>query len=418
MTNCPPANKLHGAARRNQNVRVLLVEDNPGDARLIRELLCQTNRPCVVDHVTNLAGALNDLNDRPADVVLLDLSLPDARGIDAVRELHRAHANTPIVVLTGQDDEQLGIAAVQAGAQDYLVKGSVIVEGCLFRAVLYAVERKRTQAIEQERRTLRDTVQSLQEVLGIVGHELRTPLAAVRAMLELIAGSDEITLEQQHRYMSLMQEEIERMANLISQLLDSARYNNCASQWNWSSFDFARVCSDAIDAVRLSSPASNVTIRCDVDPPNLTVRGDSQALRRLIINLLSNAIRHTAEGTIELDARRRADQGIEWVELTVRDNGEGIPPEILQRLGRAFPCRGVGVRHERKRGAGLGLAICRGIADAHGGGISVASTVNEGTRFTALLRSDLPKPVIRAPGSNPKPIAVVAGEGATLNTAA
>jgi NtrC-family two-component system sensor histidine kinase KinB len=146
-----------------------------------------------------------------------------------------------------------------------------------------------------------------------------------------------------------------------------------------------------------------------VEQPDLTVRGDSQAVRRLVINLLSNALRHAPRGTTTLDVRQRIENGHQWIELSVRDTGEGIPVDILQRLGRAFPCRGAGVRPDRKRGAGLGLAICRGIADAHGGYITVNSTVGNGSTFTVHFRGDLPRPIVRAPGANPRPITIVGG---------
>jgi PAS domain S-box-containing protein len=146
---------------------VLLVEDSPADARLLRELLRTT--PAVrVAWVETLAAALARLAEPGVDLVLLDLGLPDSRDLDAVARIARAHPALPIVVLTGRDDDALALAALTSGAQDYLVKGA-IEPGVLIRCLRYAVERKRAEGereallwqLETERARWQTTVDSL-----------------------------------------------------------------------------------------------------------------------------------------------------------------------------------------------------------------------------------------------------------------
>ncbi len=129
---------------------VLLVEDNPGDARLLREALAESNASHFhVMHVQRLEEALNRLREEEYSVVLLDLSLPDAQGLETVVRTHAQAPHVPIVVLTGLDDESLAIQAVREGAEDYLVKGEV--EGRLLaRAIRYAIERKRAEEALRE----------------------------------------------------------------------------------------------------------------------------------------------------------------------------------------------------------------------------------------------------------------------------
>jgi CheY-like chemotaxis protein len=128
----------------SERLKVLLVEDNPGDARLIRELLAeQRGANFDVLQVDRLAPGLA-LTAGPIDAVLLDLNLPDSQGLATFRRLHTTAAWLPIVVLSGLADEAVAVQAVREGAQDYLVKGSV--DGAaLGRAVRYAVERQRTE---------------------------------------------------------------------------------------------------------------------------------------------------------------------------------------------------------------------------------------------------------------------------------
>ena len=132
-------------------IRVLLVEDNPGDARLLREAVKDAAGLSIsLTHEETLARALKRLDDEAFDVIMLDLSLPDADGLETLERTHAHTPNLPIVVLTGLDDEALAIRAVREGAQDYLVKGQVTGQ-VLVRAMRYATERKR--ALEELRKS-------------------------------------------------------------------------------------------------------------------------------------------------------------------------------------------------------------------------------------------------------------------------
>jgi signal transduction histidine kinase len=129
----------------NETINVLLIEDSLGDARLIREYLSETQTAkFTVVHAERLSNGLELYSENNIDVILLDLGLPDSRGLDTFAKLHAGARDTPIVVLTGLDDEKLGEQAVQAGAQDYLTKAQV-TDVLLSRAIRYAIERKQTE---------------------------------------------------------------------------------------------------------------------------------------------------------------------------------------------------------------------------------------------------------------------------------
>jgi diguanylate cyclase (GGDEF)-like protein/PAS domain S-box-containing protein len=121
---------------------LLLIEDNPGDARLLREMLNEQGlQETELTHVERLSDAEKHLAEHPVDIILLDLGLPDANGLGAVRRAHAAAPRIPLVVLTGMDDETLSAQALQEGAQDYLIKGQIEARG-LLRSLRYAIERK------------------------------------------------------------------------------------------------------------------------------------------------------------------------------------------------------------------------------------------------------------------------------------
>jgi serine phosphatase RsbU (regulator of sigma subunit) len=137
-----------------KTVRILLVEDNRGDVRLIQELLGEASGfPYELENADRLAGGMARLARGGIDIVLLDLTLPDARGLDTFLRLHGVAPKVPTVLLSGLDDENLAIKAVQRGAEDYLVKGRMDASG-LVRAIRYAIERTRRRFAEH---TLRAT---------------------------------------------------------------------------------------------------------------------------------------------------------------------------------------------------------------------------------------------------------------------
>lgn len=130
-----------------QNATVLLVEDDAGDALLVQEMLADVATGVRVVWSKTLADGQQRLAAEPVACVLLDLGLPDAQGLDAVRRMHRS--GVPIIVLTGHDDERRGIESLGAGAQEYLVKGQVDASA-LFRSMRYAIERAQAESAERE----------------------------------------------------------------------------------------------------------------------------------------------------------------------------------------------------------------------------------------------------------------------------
>ena len=126
-------------------IRILLVEDNPGDARLIREMLAEVRGVAFdVQRGDRLSTSLERLAEGGIDLVLLDLSLPDSQGLDTFARVYAQAPDVPIVLLTGLDDADLAVRAVREGAQDYLVKGQ-LDSGLLARSIRYAIERHRAQ---------------------------------------------------------------------------------------------------------------------------------------------------------------------------------------------------------------------------------------------------------------------------------
>ena len=167
---------------------ILLVEDNPGDARLLRELLTETGAGrLTLTHVDRLDAAIRCLTQAAFDIILLDLSLPDSQGAETLVRMHEAAQGIPIVLVTGREDEELGLQLIQAGAQDYLVKGQTTAP-LLARALKYAVERKR---LEEELRKKTRFLQSVLDTMaeGVVMADERGTFQVWNQAAERIIGS-------------------------------------------------------------------------------------------------------------------------------------------------------------------------------------------------------------------------------------
>jgi signal transduction histidine kinase len=165
-------------------MKILLVEDNPGDARLVREALREVSETDFdLAHVDTLAAALAILARDRFDIVLLDLSLPDGRGLDLIRRMAASAPELPIVVLTGLNDEETALKALQTGAQDYLVKGQA--DGYLIlRSMRYAIEREK---IEQEMRAQQRQIEALHEIVLAASSSLKIS-EVLDVLLEKIDG--------------------------------------------------------------------------------------------------------------------------------------------------------------------------------------------------------------------------------------
>lgn len=157
----------------DRQTTVLLIEDNPGDARLVQEALTEAAATSValqsftVIRVERLSDGLRKMDEHPVDVVLLDLTLPDGQGLDLLSSVQKQAPQVPVLILTGLDDEAIAIRAIQVGAQDYLIKGRSD-NFRLARALLYAIERKQSLALADRVRQLERELHALEQLSATV----------------------------------------------------------------------------------------------------------------------------------------------------------------------------------------------------------------------------------------------------------
>jgi signal transduction histidine kinase len=369
------------AAAGSTRTTVLLVEDNPADARLIALALPVSE--FAVTHVESLADATRHLEVDGADVVLLDLSLPDGEGAESIAWILAAAPGTPVVVLTGLTNDQVALRAVRAGVQDYLVKDRLDGE-VLPRTIRHAIERERLLAELDALR--RRQLETKDQLLSNVSHELRTPLNAVYQFVMLLI--DEIAgplTADQREYLEITRRNVGQLRAMIGDLLDATRIESGTLRVEPVATPLARVVEDALVALASEAAARGVALRSTIPDDLPALDADPLRLRQIVINLVHNGIKFTpAGGSVRVTAAVDGAQA-ELVRVRVTDTGSGIGPRPLSQIFERFHPGDPGHASTSRKGLGLGLAISRELVRLQHGRISVESTSARGTTLAFVL---------------------------------
>jgi len=301
-------------------LRILLVEDNPGDVRLLREMF-STERPGSFEIVNlpRLGLALNYLAKGGVDIVLLDLGLPDENGMETVRRVRKLAPDVPLVVLTGRDDDAAVAEAMLEGAQDYLVKGQ-IENRALPRALKYAIERFRLLSkAGLTNRELERRVQEKDLLLSEIHHRVKNSLQVVSSLLNLEAAriQDPVVSEM----LITTQNRVRSMA-LIHQTLYQSK--------DFAEVDFNAFLQSFVPTLVQSYSIHPGQIALEFHVAEVRLPIDAAVPCGLIVNeLISNALKHAfpdgRRGTIQITFLQRQN-GL--AALTVEDDGVGLAEDF------------------------------------------------------------------------------------------
>jgi len=228
--------------------------------------------------------------------------------------------------------------------------------------------------LEAERR-----LASLQDdFIAMVSHELKTPLGFIKGYSTTLLRKDtEWDRETQQEFLEIIDDEADRLSELIGNLLDSYRLKSGSAEFKLVPVPLAEFFKNIFD--RLSKKEVNLDIDIQVSPTDLAVLADAKQLSQVIENLISNASKYAPNSTVKIHASKKGDKLL----ITIADTGPGIPAVHLDHIFKQFyrvPERSAGVR-----GTGLGLYICKHIIEGHGGEIKIESELNKGTTFHILL---------------------------------
>jgi signal transduction histidine kinase len=366
----------------NGTKTILLIEDNPGDADLIRLRLVEAHSDVSVSCVDRLSKGLASMHVESPTMVLLDLNLPDSHGAETYRTVLREAPGVPVVVLSGLDDEELAVNAVHQGVQDYLVKGSFDSKQ-LDRAMRYAIERQALLlSLDISRR---QQIKFKNDFLSHVSHELRTPLACIHQFVSLMLdGLSGAILPEQRGHLETVFRSVNQLRIMITDLLEATRAESGKIAIDPSGIVIGDVIRQAAAMLRATAEAKGIGLEAGIDTRIPFVYADANRILQVLTNLIDNAIKFTPpDGSVMVKTRlMEGDPG--FVYISVADTGRGIEPEAKALIFERLYQDPHSVDDSRK-GLGLGLYIAKELVQLHGGRLWVESQLSHGSTFTFTL---------------------------------
>ncbi|MDB9406340.1 hybrid sensor histidine kinase/response regulator [Microcystis aeruginosa CS-1036] len=378
----------------SQDIKVLLIEDNLAEARLLKEILKgNEKKEFHLVNVSRLSEAISLLKQTNFDVILLDLTLPDSQDLESLAPLLITAPKLPIVVLTNTNDDNLALAALRQGAQDYLIKREVSLE-ILTRSLCYAIERKQMEeALRESNEALKMSViertnqlekaqelnQLKTEFVSMLSHDFRNPLNKILLSAGLLEESrDRLTKDQQVSYFRMIRSAIKDMDQLLTEVLLIGRADSGRLYCQFDLVDLLDYCQKLVESFMVK-PEKQSAIIFQIEGSLERGLWDVNLIKHILTNLLGNAIKYSPQGNpVEFKIIVESEQ----VVFKIIDRGIGIPSKDQENLFKPF-YRGSNV--DNIQGTGLGLAIVGRCVEAHKGQIHLESEEGKGTKITVIL---------------------------------
>lgn len=393
-------------------LRLLLVDDDAVDRMAICRALERSALAVVVTEVTHADQALDRLCREPYDCVFLDYRLPDQDGLTLIRQLRREGVAIPLVVLTGQGDEQIAVDLMKAGASDYLVKTRVSADrlALLLRNALrvYAAEQReaqvqaqlqatnllltqRNEELDRQRRYIEDQNLKLleayrvkSEFLATMSHELRTPLNAILGFSQILESQSkgDLTPHQAEMVRRILANG-KTLLNLVNDILDLSKLEAQRLTLTPAPVHLHTLVQTVLSDLQSLAQGKALSLETDLALADPIVINDERRLRQILTNLVSNAIKFSDQGYVRVTTAATAGPP-EAILLTVTDTGIGIAPDQQPHIFESFR-QGDQTLSRRRPGTGLGLAIVQSLVTIMGGTITVDSQLGQGSTFTITL---------------------------------
>ena len=366
--------------------RILVVDDDVASARLVGKYLHREGYIAVLAH--DGRSALVKASTEPFDLVLLDVMMPGLDGLAVCQRLTAdpTTADVPIIFLSARGDLSDRVAGLDVGAVDYLVKPFEPAD--LLARVRAALRNKVLEDnLRRANAELARLEQGRQEFVAMLTHDIRAMLAAVSAAIEMAQADLETQpAENVPRFLEIAERNSQELIDLTTNLLDTYRIEEGRLTPRQVPVDLGPALTDVARRLAAQAARKDITLALSVATTD-AVSGDEDLLRRVLLNLVSNALKFTPSGgRVELRVDRATGEGGAGssVVVTVRDDGPGIETDAQRHLFERFSSLATPAVN-RSAGSGLGLSFCKQVVELHGGFIWVESAPGRGSTFAFSL---------------------------------
>lgn len=362
---------------------VLLVEDDEDDYLLTSDYLQQVSTyQFDIQWTDSSVEALELLKKNKHDICLLDYQLGSINGLSVLKQAINASCTIPIIMLTGQSDNQLDNDALDAGAVDYVVKSELNTTR-FHRAIRYALSRKEIENERLERIKAETRSRSKDKFVAHLSHELRTPLTSILGYTELLLFNKENS--HIHAELSTILDNGKHLLGLLNNVLDLSKIAADKLELNYTHIALDNFIIDLYALMSVTAQDKGISLKINAKTPlPLEINADAIRLRQVFINLIHNAIKFTDKGSVNVDIWLDRSNDKNTLHFTITDTGIGIPTHLLTTIFKPFE-QVEDIVSRNEEGAGLGLAICCELLKQMGGTIAVESTENVGSKFIITL---------------------------------
>jgi len=367
---------------------LLVVDDNHQNRDMLSRRLKKQGYDVAL--AQNGREAMEAVRVQPFDLVLLDIMMPEMDGYEVLQQLKADESLRPIpvIMISALDEMDSVVRCIELGADDYLPKPfnptllKARIGACLGKKRAHDMELRFTTELEENYKRLQELEKLRDDLTHMIIHDLRTPLTSVLACIQTVAMIGDLNSDQ-HKMMVFATRGCETLLSMINDLLDVEKMESGSMQLESSTLDASELIAGAAGQVTLLCEGRKLTLLREIAPGLPPFQGDESKLRRVLVNLLGNAIKFTPSGrTLAVAAKLGEDEGS--LVFSVSDTGEGIPPEAFERIFEKF-----GQVESRQGGrmmsTGLGLTFCKLAIEAHGGHIGVESVPGEGSTFSFTI---------------------------------
>ena len=360
--------------------KILVVDDVVSNVLLLKILL--TNEKFQVLTANNGNSCIETAKREHPDLILLDVMMPDISGFDTavILKKEKETADIPIIFLTALNSPADLVHGFQVGANDFLTKPfnkEELVMRVMHQISLVAAKR----IIVQQNDELRRTINNRDKMYSVIAHDLRSPMASIRMVLNLVVQtvSPEAIGPEMYYLIDKANKETEETHDLLDNLLKWTKSQTGRLKVAYQDFEVMDVVTGVYGIFTMIAETKNIALTMEENVTGLKVRADKDMLNTVVRNFLSNAIKFTPEGSaIEIIVDKKDD----FAKISIRDHGVGIAPDRIEGLFHKGETT-YGTNNEE--GSGLGLQLCKDFAVNNGGDVMVESVLGEGSTFSVLV---------------------------------